>query len=99
MTMKLAIAGAGGRMGRVLARIIDETPGCSVAGGLEPKGSPPVGSAMGLTGMTISDDPAALFKRVDGVIDFTVPAATLSLVEFSARAGIVHVIGTTGIDA
>ena len=34
-------------MGRVLARIIDETPGCSVAGGLEPKGSALVGSAMG----------------------------------------------------
>ena len=58
MTMKLAIAGAGGRMGRVLARIIDETPGCSVAGGLEPKGSPLVGSPMGATGITISDDPA-----------------------------------------
>ncbi len=86
-------------MGRVLARIIDETPGCSVAGGLEPKGSALVGSAMGLTGMTISDDPAALFKKIDGIIDFTVPAATLSLVEFSAKAGIVHVIGTTGIDA
>ena len=50
MTMKLAIAGAGGRMGRVLARIIDETPGCSVAGGLEPKGSPLVGSADGRDG-------------------------------------------------
>ena len=97
--MKLAIAGAGGRMGRVLARIIDETPGCSVAGGLEPKGSPLVGSAMGSTGMKISDDPVALFKKIDGIIDFTVPAATLALVEFSAHAGIVHVIGTTGIDA
>ena len=47
----------------------------------------------------ISDDPAALFKNIDGIVDFTVPAATLSLVEYSARAGIVHVIGTTGIDA
>jgi len=99
MTMKLAIAGAGGRMGRVLTRIIEETPGCAIAGGLEPKGSALVGSVMGSTGITISDDPAALFKTIDGIIDFTVPAATLSLVEFSAKAGIVHVIGTTGIDA
>ena len=97
--MKLAIAGAGGRMGQVLTRIIAETPRCVVAGGLEPKGSPLVGSAMGATGVKISDDPAALFKTIDGIIDFTVPAATLSLVEFSAKAGIVHVIGTTGIDA
>ncbi len=99
MTMKLAIAGAGGRMGRVLTRIIQETEGCTVAGGLEPKGSPLVGTAMGSTGAMISDDPAALFKNIDGIVDFTVPAATLSLVEYSARAGIVHVIGTTGIDA
>jgi 4-hydroxy-tetrahydrodipicolinate reductase len=99
MTMKLAIAGAGGRMGRVLTRIIQETEGCAVAGGLEPKGSPLVGTEMGSTGAMISDDPAALFKNIDGIVDFTVPAATLSLVEHSAHAGIVHVIGTTGIDA
>jgi 4-hydroxy-tetrahydrodipicolinate reductase len=99
MTMKLAIAGAGGRMGLVLTRIIEETPGCAVAGGLEPKGSPLVGTKMGSTGAVISDDPATLFKNIDGVVDFTVPAATLSLVELTARAGIVHVIGTTGIDA
>ena len=63
MTMKLAIAGAGGRMGRVLTRIIEETEGCVIAGGLEPKGSPLVGSEMGSTGIKISDDPAALFKN------------------------------------
>ena len=54
---------------------------------------------MGKTGAVISDDPAALFETIDGIIDFTVPSATLSLVGHSARAGIVHVIGTTGIDA
>jgi 4-hydroxy-tetrahydrodipicolinate reductase len=99
MTMKLAIAGAGGRMGRVLTDVVSATPGCVVVGGLEPKGSALIGTPMGKTGALISDDPAALFKTIDGIIDFTVPAATLSLVEHSARAGIVHVIGTTGIDA
>ena len=105
MTMKLSIAGAAGRMGRVLTRIIHETEGCSVAGGLEAKDSAHMGAEMGaLAGMgpigaVISDDPVALFKNIDGIVDFTVSAATLSLVEHSARAGIVHVIGTTGIDA
>ena len=42
--MKLAIAGAAGRMGRVLTRIVNETPGAEVAGGIEPKGSPHVGA-------------------------------------------------------
>ncbi len=97
--MRLAIAGAGGRMGRVLTEVVSATPGCAVVGGLEPKGSALVGTPMGRTGAVITDDPAALFKTIDGIIDFTVPAATLSLVEFSAHAGIVHVIGTTGIDA
>lgn len=99
MNMRIAIAGAGGRMGRVLTEIVSAAPGCVVVGGLEPKGSGLVGSAMGKTGAVITDDPAALFATIDGLIDFTVPAATLSLVEHSARAGIVHVIGTTGIGA
>ena len=99
MTMKLAIAGAGGRMGRVLTEVVSANPGCSIVGGLEPKGSALVGTPMGKTGAVISDDPAALFETIDGIIDFTVPSATLSLLEHSARAGIVHVIGTTGIDA
>ena len=102
--MKLAIAGAAGRMGRVLTRIINQTPGAEVAGGLEPKGSPHVGGDMGeLAGVgrldvAITDDPIALLTHVDGIIDFTVPQATLALVELSAQARIVHVIGTTGID-
>lgn len=102
--MKLAIAGASGRMGRVLTRIVSETPGAELVGGLEPRGSPGIGADMGeLAGigpldLAVSDDPHALLTRIDGIIDFTVPAATLSLVELSAQARIVHVIGTTGID-
>jgi 4-hydroxy-tetrahydrodipicolinate reductase len=102
--MRLAIAGAAGRMGRVLARIVHETPGAELAGGLEPKGSPQVGADMGelaglgKLGIAIGDDPLALFTKIDGIIDFTIPAASLALAEISAQARIVHVIGTTGID-
>ncbi len=101
--MRLAIAGAAGRMGRVLTRIVNETPGAEVAGGIEPKGSPHVGADMGeLAGIgtldvAITDDPLALFTHIDGIIDFTVPQATVALAELSAQARIVHVIGTTGI--
>ena len=102
--MKLAIAGAAGRMGRVLTRIIHETPGVTVAGGIEPEGSAHAGADMGELaglgpiGIAITDDPLPLFTQIDGVIDFTIPAATLALAELSAQARIVHVIGTTGID-
>ncbi len=103
--MKLAIAGAAGRMGRVLTRIVRETEGAEVAGGLGTRSSPYIGldmgelAGLGKLGVSITDDAAALCKTVDGIIDFTVPKATLALVELSAQAGIVHVIGTTGIDA
>lgn len=102
--MKIAIAGAAGRMGRVLTRIVHETEGLEVAGGIEPKGSSAVGADMGELagvgplGIKITDDPLALFTRIEGLIDFTVPKATLALAELSAQARIVHVIGTTGID-
>lgn len=103
--LKLAIAGAAGRMGRTLARIVHETEGCELVGGLEPKGSPHVGHDMGvLSGLgeldiPISDDPLALFTRIDGIIDFTVPAATVAFSELAAQARIVHVIGTTGLSS
>lgn len=102
--MKIAIAGAAGRMGRVLTRIVHETEGLEVAGGIEPKGSSAVGADMGELagvgplGIKITDDPLSLFTRIEGLIDFTVPKATLALAELSAQARIVHVIGTTGID-
>jgi len=105
MTLKLAIAGAAGRMGRELARLVHATDGCTLAGGLEAKGSPQVGAdygeliGAGKLGIAISDDPAAVLASVDGIIDFTIPKATLSLVALTAAQKKIHVIGTTGIDA
>jgi 4-hydroxy-tetrahydrodipicolinate reductase len=102
--MKLAIAGAGGRMGRVLTRIVHDTADCEVAGAIEAKGSPHIGAdagtlaGLGVLGIAITDDPLPLFTFIDGLLDFTVPKATLELAELSAQARIVHVIGTTGID-
>jgi 4-hydroxy-tetrahydrodipicolinate reductase len=105
MIMKLAIAGAGGRMGRELARIVNDTPGCVLAGGLEARGSAYVGMDYGTLfgvanlGVKITDDPHQLLPIIDGIIDFTVPSATTELVKHTAEYGKVHVIGTTGVDA
>jgi 4-hydroxy-tetrahydrodipicolinate reductase len=101
--MKIAIAGAAGRMGRTLTRIAAQTPGINIAGGLESSGSPHVGADMGelagigKLGVTISSDAQALLARVEGVVDFTLPAATVALSALAGRARIVHVIGTTGL--
>ena len=102
-TLKLAIAGAAGRMGCTLTRIIHAMDGCEVAGGLEAKGSPAIGHDMGtLAGLgeldvPVTDDAPHLFTRIDGIIDFSAPAATLAFAELAAQARIIHVIGTTGL--
>jgi 4-hydroxy-tetrahydrodipicolinate reductase len=102
--MKIAIAGAAGRMGRVLTRIVHESSIAVISGGLESSGSPHAGAdvgelaGIGRLGIAITDDPAPLLASVDGIIDFTIPAATVALAPMTAKAGIVHVIGTTGVD-
>src|SRR6202000_3411116 len=45
----------------------------------------------------LSADLWALSKDADGILDFTVPAATIANVAIAAQRGIVHVIGTTGL--
>jgi len=40
-----------------------------------------------------------LADQLDGLIEFTIPAATLAFAELTAAAGLVHVIGTTGHSA
>ncbi len=103
--MRIAIMGAGGRMGRVLTRIVHETPGCRVAGGTEAPGSEHIGAdpgelaGIGPLGMAITDDPIDLFVDIDAILDFTSPGATLEFAALAAQARIVHVIGTTGFTA
>jgi 4-hydroxy-tetrahydrodipicolinate reductase len=101
--MKIAVLGAGGRMGQALTAVLAATPNCTIAGGIEAKGSPFVGrdigevAGLGPVGVAITDDPLPLFAQVDGVLDFTTPASTLAFAALAAQARLVHVIGTTGL--
>ena len=103
--MRLIVAGAGGRMGRALIRAIAETPGATLAGALEAPGSELLGQDSGVlaglapNGIELSGDLWTLSKNADGILDFTVPAATIANVAIAAQRGIVHVIGTTGLSA
>jgi 4-hydroxy-tetrahydrodipicolinate reductase len=100
--MRLAIMGAAGRMGRELIRTVHETEGCEVAGAMERAGSPALGkdagevAGVGHLGVPIVSDALPLFTHIEGVLDFTVPAASLEAAALAAQARIVHVIGTTG---
>ena len=103
--MRLIVAGAGGRMGRALVRVISETPGAVLAGALEAPGSELLGKDAGvLAGLPANDvklsaDLWALSANADGILDFTVPAATIANVAIAAERKLVHIVGTTGLSA
>ena len=44
----------------------------------------------------MTTDAAAVARHADGLIDFTIPAASVIHAELAAKAGKVHVLGTTG---
>lgn len=100
--MRLAVMGAGGRMGKALTIAAIENEQAEVAGATEYDGSPIIGTDVGTLnnleplGISVTDNPLELFTKVDGILDFTNPAATLKFAEYAAQARIVHVIGTTG---
>ncbi|MGB5901498.1 MAG: 4-hydroxy-tetrahydrodipicolinate reductase [Xanthobacteraceae bacterium] len=103
--MRLIVAGAGGRMGRALMRAIAETEGAVVTGALEAPGSEWIGHDAGTlaglppSGVQVSADLWSLSANADGILDFTVPRATIANVAIAAQRGLVHVIGTTGLTA
>src|SRR5256885_16915039 len=103
--MRLIVAGAGGRMGRALTRVISEPPGAVLTGALEAPGSELLGKDAGmLAGLSANDvklsaDLWSLSANADGILDFTVPGATIANVAIAAERGLVHVIGTTGLSA
>ena len=101
--MRLIVAGAGGRMGRTLVQAIAATDGVTLAGALEAPGAATIGrdagelAGLGKNGIAIGTDLAPLLAAADGLIDFTIPAATVAFAELTAKSGLVHVIGTTGL--
>ena len=101
--MRLVVAGAAGRMGRMLVQAIHAAEGAKLAGALERPGSSSLGydagilAGVGALGVPVTTDPLAALMNADGVIDFTTPDSTVELSGLAAQARIVHVIGTTGL--
>src|SRR6202165_1472759 len=103
--MRLIVAGAGGRVGRALTRVLSGAKGAVLAGALEAPGSELLGRDAGVlaglpaNGIQLSADLWSLSANADGMLDFTVPAATIANVAIAAERGLVHVIGTTGLSS
>ena len=101
--MRIAIAGANGRMGRMLIEAVLESADLELVAALGIAGSPDLGQDAGTflgrdTGVTITDDLEAL-ARAECLIDFTRPEGTLAHLRACVRLGGKCVIGTTGFDA
>ncbi len=101
----IVVNGVSGRMGRMLVQVISESGTARLAGALERPGhgwvGEDLGTALGGTplGLRVQDDPAEALRGAHAVIDFTTPAASVTLAALAARLGVAHVIGTTGFDA
>ena len=101
---RVAIVGAGGRMGRVLVEAVSAVEGMAVSVATERPGSSLVGAdvgevaGVGALGVKIVDDLAAAADAFDVVIDFTGPAATMAHLAVCRAHGKRMVIGTTGLD-
>jgi 4-hydroxy-tetrahydrodipicolinate reductase len=101
--MKIAIAGASGKMGRTLIETVLQNPQLTLAVALDQPNSPYLGQDAGAplgvpTGVTITSDLQAL-SAADCLIDFTRPEGTLAHLHTCQAHGVKMVIGTTGFDA
>jgi 4-hydroxy-tetrahydrodipicolinate reductase len=101
--VKIAVAGAAGRMGRRISTLAVEHPELELAGAFEMTGHNFLGVDMGellgvkKLGVPVEDNVEAAAKDADIIIDFTAPKATLRNMEVAASMGKAMVIGTTGL--
>lgn len=101
--MKIAVAGASGRMGRMLIEAIQNVDDAVLAGALDMAGASSIGSDAAAflgkpSGVTIESDFAKGLANAEYLIDFTRPEGTLKHLEYCAANGIKMIIGTTGFD-
>lgn len=92
--MRIAIAGANGRMGQMLIEAVLKADGLQLAVALGRDAGAPLGKQ---TGVAITDDLDAL-AGADCLIDFTRPEGTLDHLQACVKHGVKAVIGTTGFD-
>jgi 4-hydroxy-tetrahydrodipicolinate reductase len=102
--LKIAVAGAAGRMGGRISALSGEYKGLELAGGFERQGHEALGrdvgelAGAGSLGVKLTEGVLSVIEAADVIIDFTAPEATIANMEAAADKGRAMVIGTTGID-
>ena len=99
--LRVAVAGASGRMGRMLVEAIQASKDCVLAAALDLPGSLALGTdAAAFLGQTsgalIESDVRNALSKADFLIDFTRPEGTMAHLAICAELGVKVVIGTTG---
>jgi 4-hydroxy-tetrahydrodipicolinate reductase len=99
--LAIAVAGASGRMGRMLIEAVARADDCRLAGALDVPGSPALGQdAAALLGQTsgvkITSDVRQGLAGARVLIDFTRPEGTLAHLTLCRELNVAAVIGTTG---
>ncbi len=103
--VRVAIAGAAGRMGRTLLAACQDEPGIGCTAALERPGSEWIGvdagiqAGIGELGVPIVEVLNEVADNFDILIDFTRPGPTLDHMEICRETGRRMVIGTTGFSA
>jgi len=90
--MKVLVAGAAGKMGREVVKLVQNTPELELVGGVDPQ-------VREVVGVKVYPDLATAFGEVtpDVVVDFTTPEVVYANMEMCFEAGIPMVVGTTGL--
>ncbi|MCL5022397.1 MAG: 4-hydroxy-tetrahydrodipicolinate reductase [Nitrospirae bacterium] len=100
--VRIAVAGAAGRMGSRIVALSREYESVEFAGGFERKNHKDIGKDIGLlagagvTGFLVQDNIGKVIDACDVVIDFTHAASTLEHLRTASAKGKAMVIGTTG---
>lgn len=101
----LVVAGAAGRMGKILIGLTARDPIHRLVGAVEAPGNPTLGldagevAGVGNLGVPITSDYAALGTPATVTLDFTSASASLEHLEIASRNGAGIVIGSTGFTA
>lgn len=102
--IRIAVAGAAGRMGKTILEVCRDTDGVDVGAAIEHADSPVLGhdagetAGIGKLGVDIVADIDSVTDDFDVLIDFTLAEAVIGNVEKCRKAGRRMVIGTTGLD-
>jgi 4-hydroxy-tetrahydrodipicolinate reductase len=98
----LFVAGAAGRMGRLLVALASRDPAHKIVGALEAHGNSAIGAdagelaGIGKLGVPVTDDYASLARPDTVTLDFTTATASMEHLEVASKAGAAIVIGSTG---